>query len=127
MSTVAQYRDTEYAASLEAFDKRIVADVQKGLTPERVAGWVLQSSFPPHKPTSVSNHPTPQITPCCACWLLTANFLVLSRTIVNALTAKAPRARYIVVAQPLFEWLLPMWLPARWFDVLLAKIFLVKS
>jgi hypothetical protein len=36
-STVAQYRETEYAASLEAFDKRIVEAVQKGHPPELIA------------------------------------------------------------------------------------------
>lgn len=36
-STVALYKDTEYAASLEAFDKRIIKDVQKGHDPWDIA------------------------------------------------------------------------------------------
>ena len=40
-STVAQYRGTDYEASLEAFDKRIVEAVQKGHPPEMIA----RSSF----------------------------------------------------------------------------------
>ena len=38
-STVAQYKETEYAASLEAFDKRIIEDVQKGHAPGDIARW----------------------------------------------------------------------------------------
>lgn len=36
-STVAQYRDTNYAASLESFDKGIIEAVKKGHTPEQIA------------------------------------------------------------------------------------------
>ncbi len=36
-STVAQYKDTEFAASLEAFDKRIIQAVQKGHSPAAIA------------------------------------------------------------------------------------------
>lgn len=36
-STVAQYKATAYAASLESFDKSIVEAVKKGHTPEQIA------------------------------------------------------------------------------------------
>ena len=36
-STVSQYKDTAYAASLESFDKGIVEAVKKGHTPGQIA------------------------------------------------------------------------------------------
>ncbi len=36
-STVDQYRDTAYAASLKSFDQNVVEAVKKGHTPEQVA------------------------------------------------------------------------------------------
>lgn len=48
-STVAQYKETKYAASLEAFDKRIIEDVQKGHAPGDIARW-----SPVGKPLSTS-------------------------------------------------------------------------
>ncbi|KAK9917367.1 hypothetical protein WJX75_003592 [Coccomyxa subellipsoidea] len=84
-STVAQYKDTEYAASLEAFDKRIIQAVQKGHSPADIASVVE-----------------------------------------TALTAWWPRARYAIVAQPFSNWILPMWLPARWMDNLMAASFLIR-
>ena len=42
-STLAQYKDTAYAASLESFDKGIIEAVKKGHTPEQVARCVLHS------------------------------------------------------------------------------------
>ncbi|BDA48451.1 Retinol dehydrogenase 16 [Coccomyxa sp. Obi] len=84
-STVAQYKETEFAASLEAFDKRIIEDVQKGHAPGDIA-----------------------------------------RVVVTALTAWWPKTRYAIVAQPFSNWILPMWLPARWMDSLMAASFLVR-
>ena len=43
----------------------------------------------------------------------------ISRVIVKALTASRPKARYAVPHAPLTRWIVPRWLPARWFDVLI--------
>ena len=42
-STLAQYKDTAYAASLESFDKGIIEAVKKGHTPEQVARCVCSA------------------------------------------------------------------------------------
>ncbi len=48
-STVAQYKEREYAASLQAFNKRIVEDVQKGHAPRDIArlspDWTPVSTY----------------------------------------------------------------------------------
>lgn len=51
-STVAQYRGTDYEASLEAFDKRIVEAVQKGHPPEMIA---RSSSATPSDSSEMAN------------------------------------------------------------------------
>ncbi|CAL5224405.1 g7087 [Coccomyxa viridis] len=84
-STVDQYRDTAYAASLKSFDQNVVEAVKKGHTPEQVA-----------------------------------------RCVVGALVSRKPRARYALVAQRFKNWTLPMWLPERWMDTLMAQAFLKK-
>lgn len=45
-STVAQYKDTEYADSLEAFDKRIIQAVQKGHSPAVIARYTFEDHPP---------------------------------------------------------------------------------
>ena len=42
-STLAQYKDTAYAASLESFGKGIVEAVKKGHTPEQIARCVCSA------------------------------------------------------------------------------------
>lgn len=42
------------------------------------------------------------------------------------MTAWWPKTRYAIVAQPFSNWILPMWLPARWMDSLMAASFLVR-
>ena len=43
---------------------------------------------------------------------------------MDALTAKKPRTRYAVVAQHFQNWTLPMWLPDRLMDMIMAKAFI---
>ena len=45
---------------------------------------------------------------------------------MGALTSKKPQARYAIVAQRFKNWTLPMWLPERWKDTLMAQTFLKK-
>ena len=42
-STLAQYKDTAYAASLESFGKGIIEAVRKGHTPEQIARCVCSA------------------------------------------------------------------------------------
>ena len=42
----------------------------------------------------------------------------ISRVILKALTAARPKARYAVPHAPLTRWIVPRWLPTRWFDAL---------
>ena len=46
-STLAQYKDTSYAASLESFGKGIVEAVRKGHTPEQIARCVCSAVLQP--------------------------------------------------------------------------------
>ncbi len=48
------------------------------------------------------------------------------RCVVGALVSRKPRARYALVAQRFKNWTLPMWLPERWMDTLMAQAFLKK-
>ena len=48
------------------------------------------------------------------------------RCVVGALMGKRPRTRYALVAQRFKNWTLPMWLPERWMDTLMAQAFLKK-
>ena len=43
---------------------------------------------------------------------------------MGALLSKKARTRYALVAQHFQNWTLPMWLPERWMDALMAKAFL---
>jgi len=45
----------------------------------------------------------------------------VSETIHRALTAARPRTRYAIVRNPLTNWLLPRWLPDRWFDWIVRR------
>lgn len=48
------------------------------------------------------------------------------RCVVGALMSKRPHTRYALVAQRFKNWTLPMWLPERWMDTLMAQAFLKK-
>lgn len=50
--------------------------------------------------------------------------LCTRRCVVEALTAKKPRTRYAIVAQHFQNWTLPMWLPDRLMDTIMAKAFI---
>ncbi|MAG36729.1 MAG: oxidoreductase [Dehalococcoidia bacterium] len=45
----------------------------------------------------------------------------IARVIRTALESKKPKTRYAILARLLEEWLIPRYLPARWFDRLLAR------
>lgn len=45
----------------------------------------------------------------------------VSHVVLRALTARRPRARYLVLYRRLREWSLPRWLPTRCFDWLIAR------
>ena len=46
---------------------------------------------------------------------------VVSRVIRVALTTRRPKTRYVIPDNRLTGWLLPRWLPDRWFDRLIAR------
>jgi len=46
---------------------------------------------------------------------------VVSRTIHQALAVPRPKARYVLARNFWIGWLLPRWLPSRWFDKIVAQ------
>lgn len=52
---------------------------------------------------------------------------VIGRVVLNALTTNNPKPRYAPVPRPIAGWLLPRFLPRRWFDALLAKALGFKA
>lgn len=52
---------------------------------------------------------------------------VVSRTIRVALEAKRPKTRYALPRKRLTGWLLPRWLPDRWFDWLVGRQLMKKA
>jgi len=48
---------------------------------------------------------------------------VVARAIRRALTVRRPRTRYVLPASRWTRWILPRWIPDRWFDRLIARRF----
>jgi len=51
----------------------------------------------------------------------------VSQAIYTALTSKRPKSRYPLPSRWLMKWILPRWLPDRWFDKIIArKVKIIK-